>query len=79
MQATYRAALHVYFLDRFIDISDVYFEFLENETLYVQGTAVWLREPGTEHVGEVFKENIISKYPISKSKNTFHSNMLKMS
>ncbi|TMW51690.1 hypothetical protein DOY81_003236 [Sarcophaga bullata] len=42
----------VYFMDRFLNYSDLKFEFLPDSNVLVQGTAFWIKDLGNEHKGE---------------------------
>ena len=44
----------MYYADRYLDMSDMRYEFLPNGSVYVHGSEVFIRDLSTEHLGEVF-------------------------
>ncbi|TMW50365.1 hypothetical protein DOY81_004550, partial [Sarcophaga bullata] len=42
----------VYFVDRYLDRSNVRFEFLSNGSIHAHGSAIFIGDLGTDHVGE---------------------------
>lgn len=44
----------VYSGDRYLDLSDMKYEYLANGSVYTHGSMIFIKDLGTEHIGQVF-------------------------